>query len=83
MSHHPALVWDLREEDTNSTAQQKAFARYIRELDPNDHPIVVDTYRGQYEKIDTPLLGFDAIADNRDGERGWLYERGGRLRARG
>ena len=28
-AHHPALVWNLGEENTNTTAQLKSFARYI------------------------------------------------------
>lgn len=57
-SHHPALVWNLGEENTNTDFQRKSFARYIRDLDPYDHPIVCQTYPGQYDQIYTPLLGW-------------------------
>ncbi len=59
-AHHNALVWNLGEENTNTDAQRKAFARYIRELDPYDHPIVVHTYPDSevYDKVYSPLLGF-------------------------
>ncbi|MFO0950252.1 MAG: hypothetical protein U0835_03695 [Isosphaeraceae bacterium] len=56
-AHHPALVWNLGEENTNTTAQLKGFARYIRDLDPYNHPIVVHTFPSQYEKVYGPLLG--------------------------
>jgi hypothetical protein len=56
-AHHPALVWNLGEENTNTTAQLKSFARYVRGLDPYDHPIVVHTFPSQYEKVYAPLLG--------------------------
>ncbi len=56
--HHPALVWNLGEENTNTTAQQKAFADHIRGLDPYDHPIVVHTYPNQQQVVYPPLLGF-------------------------
>jgi hypothetical protein len=56
--HHLAVVWNLGEENTNTDAQRKAFASYIRALDPFDHPIVVHTYPGQYDSVYTPLLGF-------------------------
>jgi hypothetical protein len=57
-AHHPALVWNLGEENTNATEQQKAFCAYIRDLDPYDHPIVCHTFPGQYDKVYEPLLGF-------------------------
>ncbi len=57
--HHPALVWNLGEENTNTTEQQKAFARHIHELDPYDHPLVCHTYPGQYDKVYEPLLGYE------------------------
>jgi hypothetical protein len=58
-AHHPALVWNLGEENTNTTEQLKAFSEYIRNLDPYDHPIVCHTYPGQYEKVYEPLLGYE------------------------
>ena len=56
-AHHPALVWNLGEENTNTTDQLKSFARYIHDLDPYDHPIVVHTFPSQYDKVYAPLLG--------------------------
>ncbi len=58
-AHHLALVWNLGEENTNTTAQRKAFCTYIRNLDPYDHPIVCHTFRGEYDDVYTPLLGFE------------------------
>jgi len=60
-AHHSALVWNLGEENTNTTEQRKAFARYLREIDPYDHPIVVHTFPGEYDAVYEPLLRFDAI----------------------
>ncbi len=57
-AHHPALTWNLGEENTNTDAQRKAFARYIRALDPYDHPIVCHTFPGRYDQVYVPLLGF-------------------------
>ena len=57
-AHHLGLVWNLGEENTNTDAQRKAFARYIKELDPYDHPIVVHTFPGQYDEVYVPLLGY-------------------------
>ena len=60
-AHNPAVVWNLGEENTNTTAQRKAMATYIRELDPYDHPIVLHTFPGAQKKIYPPLLGFDCM----------------------
>jgi hypothetical protein len=60
-AHHPALVWNLGEENTNTTEQRKAFCRYIKDLDPYDHPIVCHTFPGKYDQVYRPLLGFEAF----------------------
>jgi len=56
-AHHLALVWNLGEENTNTDAQRKAFCKYIKDLDPYDHPIVCHTFPGKYDEVYTPLLG--------------------------
>ena len=58
-AHHLALVWNLGEENTNTTSQRKAFCRYIKEVDPYDHPVVMHTYPGKYEEFYSPLLGYE------------------------
>lgn len=57
-SHHLALVWNLGEENTNTDSQRKTFCRYIKDLDPYDHPIVCHTYPNKYEEVYNPLLGY-------------------------
>lgn len=71
--HHLGVTWNLGEENTNTNQERKAFAEYIRGLDPYKHPIAVHTYPGDYKKVYTPLLGsphFDGpslqIADKRE-----------------
>ncbi len=56
-AHHPALVWNLGEENTNTDAQRLAFSDYIRGLDAYDHPIVCHTFPGKYDRVYTPMLG--------------------------
>ncbi len=56
--HHLALVWNLGEENTNTTEQIKAFSSYIHKVDAYDHPVVVHTYPGQYEKVYAPMIGY-------------------------
>jgi len=58
-AHHLALVWNLGEENTNTNQQRKAFCRYIKNLDPYDHPIVCHTFPGEYDKVYEPLLGYE------------------------
>ena len=55
--HNLALNWNLGEENTQSTEQQKAMAQYIADLDPYHHPIVIHTYPDQQDKVYRPLLG--------------------------
>ncbi len=57
-SHHLAITWNLGEENTNTDAQRKAFAKYIHDLDPYDHPVVVHTFPGKYDAVYEPLLGY-------------------------
>ncbi len=59
--HHPALIWNLGEENTNNTAQQKAFCDYIRSVDAYEHPIVVHTFPNKIDEVYTPLLGYKGL----------------------
>lgn len=55
--HNLALNWNLGEENTQTTEQQKAMIDYLAELDPYHHNIVVHTYPEQQDKVYRPLLG--------------------------
>jgi uncharacterized protein DUF5060/collagenase-like protein with putative collagen-binding domain len=59
--HHLALIWNLGEENHNTDAQIKAFSRYIHEIDPYDHPVVMHTNSTPewHEKKYAPLLGYE------------------------
>lgn len=54
--HHPALQWNLGEENTNTAAQVRAYADFIRALDPYAHPIFMHTFPGEKDRYDA-LLG--------------------------
>ena len=56
-AHHPALVWNLGEENLNTDAQRKAFAAYFHAADPYDHPVVIHTHPNMYDLVYNPLLG--------------------------
>ncbi len=55
--HALALTWNLGEENTQSTEEQRDMAQYLRQVDPYDHPIVVHTFPGQQERVYEPFLG--------------------------
>ncbi len=55
--HNLALNWNLGEENTQTTAQQKAMINYIADLDAYDHNIVIHTYPDQQDKIYGSLIG--------------------------
>jgi len=56
--HHLAVTWNLGEENTNTDDQRKQFAKYLHDLDPYDHPVVVHTFPGKYDAVYEPLLGY-------------------------
>ncbi|MEM8866349.1 MAG: putative collagen-binding domain-containing protein, partial [Planctomycetota bacterium] len=47
----------LGEENSQTPDQQRAMASYLRELDPYDHHIVIQTFPDEQNKVYTPLLG--------------------------
>jgi hypothetical protein len=51
------LVWNLGEENTNTVEQRKAFADYIRALDPWAHPIGIHNIVGDIPGTFGTLLG--------------------------
>lgn len=55
--HNLALNWNLGEENTQTTAQQKAMIDAISDLDPYGNNIVIHTYPNEQDKIYRPLLG--------------------------
>jgi hypothetical protein len=59
--HLLALNWNLGEENTQSTLQQKAMAGYLDRLDPYNHLIVVHTYPDQQDQVYGPLLGNQSV----------------------
>ena len=55
--HHLALNWNLGEENTQTTEQQRAMSQYIRDIDPYSHNMVIHTYPDMQERVYEPLLG--------------------------
>jgi Domain of unknown function (DUF5060) len=59
--HHLALNWNLGEENTNTDAQRKQFADWIRAIDPYNHPIVVHTLIADQSKVYGALYGYPSF----------------------
>ncbi|MEL7025509.1 MAG: DUF5060 domain-containing protein [Pseudomonadota bacterium] len=69
--HHPALVWNLGEENGpvpwspngQTTAQRMTMASFLKSRDPYDHAVLLHTHASRNDKtaILTPLLGFESI----------------------
>ncbi len=55
--HNLALNWNLGEENTQSTEQQKSMIDYLARVDPYGHPIVVHTYPNRQDDVYRPLIG--------------------------
>ncbi|MEO0367603.1 MAG: putative collagen-binding domain-containing protein [Pseudomonadota bacterium] len=58
-AHHPALHWNLGEENTNTTAQLIEYSDFIKDLDPYQHPVLVHSLPSDSdrEQLYAPLLG--------------------------
>ncbi|MBW3596766.1 MAG: DUF5060 domain-containing protein [Planctomycetes bacterium] len=69
--HELALNWNLGEENTQTPDQQRAMARYLREVDPYDHHIVVHTYPGAQDKVYPPLLGEKSVLTGASLQNSW------------
>ncbi|WP_025865234.1 DUF5060 domain-containing protein [Prolixibacter bellariivorans] len=69
--HHPALVWNLGEENGpadwtpngQNDAQRKSMASYLAKIDPYHHPIVIHTHsdNANRDKVLIPMLGFKSL----------------------
>jgi hypothetical protein len=56
-SHHPALIWNLGEENNTPDSDRKQIARYIRALDAYRHPITVHTHANRELTFYDGILG--------------------------
>ena len=63
-SHHPAITWNLGEENVQSVAQQKASAAWLRALLPYRQHLVIHNDHWHAKNVREtfdPLLGFEAF----------------------
>ncbi len=52
-----ALLWNIGEENTQSSEEQRDMIRYLHDTDPYQHNIVIHTFPDQQDKVYTALLG--------------------------
>ena len=57
-AHHLSVVWNLGEENTNTTEQRKAFGEHLHRLDPYNNPVVIHTFPSKIDEVYEPLLSF-------------------------
>lgn len=55
--HHLALNWNTGEENTQTTAQQRAMAQWFEDQDPYNHHRVIHTYPNDHDAVYGPLVG--------------------------
>ncbi len=70
-AHNLALNWNLGEENTQSTEEQRDMAQFIHDTDPYHHNIVVHTFPPQQDKVYTPLLGKASALTGVSLQNGW------------
>ena len=72
--HALALDWNIGEENTQSTEEVRDMARFLRDIDPYDHPIVIHTYPGreEQEKVYRPLLGEGSALAGASLQNSWM-----------
>ena len=59
--HNLGLNWNLGEENTQTTEQQKAMSQYIQDVDPFNHHIVVHTFPDQQDDVYSALIGNQSV----------------------
>lgn len=69
--HLLALNWNLGEENTLSSEQQRAMAQFIADTDPYHHLIVVHTFPGWQDQVYPPLLGAQSQLTGASLQNGW------------
>lgn len=55
--HALALNWNLGEENTQTSEEQRAMAGFIAQADPYGHLRVIHTYPNEQDRVYPPLLG--------------------------
>ncbi len=74
--HALALNWNLGEENTQSTKEEVAMARFIRDTHYWPSPIVVHTHPNEQERVYEPLLGASSVLTGVSLQNDWSETHG-------
>jgi uncharacterized protein DUF5060/collagenase-like protein with putative collagen-binding domain len=66
-----ALNWNLGEENTQTSDQQRAMAQFIHNTDPYKHHIVLHTYPDKQDQVYKPLLGDKSLISGVSLQNSW------------
>jgi hypothetical protein len=69
--HALALNWNLGEENTQTSEEQRAMAQFIADADPYDHPIVIHSYPTEQDRVYPPLLGSASVLHGASLQNDW------------
>ena len=69
--HALALNWNIGEENTQSAEEQRDMIRYLQEVDPYDHNIVIHTFPDQQDKVYPKLLGRKSLLTGASLQNSW------------
>lgn len=66
-----ALNWNIGEENTQTSDQQRAMANYLDKTDPYKHHIVLHTYPDWQDRVYKPLLGDQSLITGISLQNSW------------
>jgi hypothetical protein len=69
--HELALNWNLGEENTQSTTEQREMAAFIKSVDPYTHHIVIHTHPHGQDQIYPELLGEQSVLSGASLQNDW------------
>jgi hypothetical protein len=70
-AHELALNWNLGEENTQSATEQRDMIRYLHQIDPYHHNIVVHTFPDWQDKVYPELLGDKSLLTGASLQNSW------------
>ncbi len=69
--YHLALNWNLGEENTQSPEEQRDMAKFISDIDPYHHLIVIHSFPQQQDKVYEALLGKQSLLTGASAQNSW------------
>jgi hypothetical protein len=70
-AHALALNWNIGEESTQSSGEQRDMIRYLQETDPYRHHLVIHTYPNQQDQVYSALLGDQSLLTGASLQNSW------------